>query len=82
MNWKEVRRRYCYPETKDGVERYYAVVHGQSVEINMPLHHLSLIQHKQKYQSHHGQRFIQIAVKYFEELDRLHPMPQNLTSGQ
>ena len=49
---------------------------------NMPLHHLSLIQHKQKYQSHHGQRFIQIAVKYFEELDRLHPMPQNLSSGQ
>lgn len=49
---------------------------------NMPLHHLSLIQHKHKYQSHHGQRFIQIAVEYFEELDRLHPMPQNLSSGQ
>lgn len=49
---------------------------------NMPLHHLSLIQHKQKYPSHYGQRFIQIAKEYFEELDRLHPMPLPLTAEQ
>ena len=33
MNWNEVRRRYCYPETKNGVERYYAVAYGKPVEI-------------------------------------------------
>ena len=32
-SWNNVRRRYCFVETKNEIEHYYAVVEGQPVEV-------------------------------------------------
>ena len=40
----------------------------------MPLHDISLIRHRRKYLPKHGQRFLQIASDYFEQLNKAHPI--------
>ncbi len=56
MNWKEARRRYCYPETKDGVERYYAVVHGQSVEITREMYEVMEPSYRLEWEMKYGKK--------------------------
>ena len=56
MNWNEVRRRYCYPETKNGVERYYAVVHGKSVEITREMYEVMEPSYRLEWEMKYGKK--------------------------
>lgn len=56
MNWKEARRRYCYPETKDGVERYYAVVQGKSVEITKEMYEVMEPSYRLEWEMKYGKK--------------------------
>ena len=56
MNWKEARRRYCYSETKDGVERYYAVVQGKSVEITKEMYEVMEPSYRLEWEMKYGKK--------------------------
>ena len=56
MSWKNARFRYCYPETKDGVEHYYVVVHGKPVEVTKEIYEVMEPSYRFEYEMTFGKK--------------------------
>ena len=83
MSWKNARFRYCYPETKDGVERYYVVVHGKPVEVTKEIYEVMEPSYRLEWEMRYGKKAkrnksIEQLTEQIELLDAHGKLPTNL----